>query len=656
MTPVESKPLEHELVSRHNRAMQNEILSLLQKLFIHKPSGDDETVRILSGGIETLLSDTEKERSVDSLTEFLQRGAVLVREELSSLSERDPSFAAAMRAASEAIKSGWNQASREALWKVFFPEGVGLERNPGEMVTALRAKRRVTEITLNPDPISSPADELLFTSNALLAPPVSERVLDEIDMTGDMKEEVRRVMGETQLYYYDHPIHIGTPPESNEVIYGLKGLDEAIAWEKTAGRVAEDTRATVVLSLSVTHGGLHALAKPYLQEEIRKFGTFDHLQVYLFTEQECRTIVSDVLQPFFRDEETGREVASVFGVDGEYGRHYSFLKAIAAFWHVFVNPRIRGTFKFDLDQVFPQRELEEESGESALQHFTTPLWGAEGTDSDGNSVDLGMIAGALVNEKDIAGGLFTPDVTIPDDIPFGEAAVFYNRLPMAVSTQAEMMTRYTDGSDDAILRYHVTGGTNGILVRHLRAYRPFTPSFVGRAEDQAYLLSVLFKPVESRYLRYLHKPGLIMRHDKEAFAGVSITHAKTGRFIGDLVRTYIFSRYVSFLPWDRNRTKEQIDPFTGCFVTNRVWTVVFLRLFLHSIELREKPQELLELLTLAERKLSPLIDDYEGANYLEKEFNRQQHAWDAFYDALDRAEKKRNHDTARKIIASARLI
>ena len=186
-------------------------------------------------------------------------------------------------------------------------------------------------------------------------------------------------------------------------------------------------------------------------------------------------------------------------------------------------------------------------------------------------------------------GLFTPDVTRPTGIPAGEAVAFYNRLPMALSTEAEMMTRYTgdagnpDGANTCLHRIHVTGGTNGIMVDALRRHRPFTPTFVGRAEDQAYLLSVLFAGPAS--LRYAHSAGLIMRHDKEAFAGLAIEAAKVGRFVGDLVRTLYFSHYVRALPWPDKKVKQTIDPFTGCFASYLPTTLVALRLAMRVGEL-----------------------------------------------------------------------
>lgn len=628
--------------------------------------------------------------SPDPIRTFLQEGARRVQDEMTGLWDTDPSFRETVTAATSALTAQspdtWNADTRNALWSVFFPEGAGTEHSPRATIDRIRKKRAISDIRMNPSPLTDPAKELLFTSNVLLAPPAPGTDPKTLDLPDRMIAEIIAAAAEPQVYFYDHPIHIGTPPESNEALYGLRGLNETIAYEKAEGRVAPDVRATVVLSLSVTHSGLHALAKPYLQEQIKRYADFPHLTVYLFTEPDCRRIVQDVIAAYL-PADTSERLIEVFGVDGEYGRHYSFLKAIAAFWHVFIDPRIRATFKIDLDQVFPQKELEDQSGESALTHFTTPLWGATGTDADGNPVDLGMIAGALVNESDIHRGIFTPDVTPPETIPAGEAAVFYNRLPMALSTQAEMMTRYgedtgigggptapdnptaagdsartPDGIHRCSQRFHVTGGTNGILVDRLRKYRPFTPTFIGRAEDQAYILSVLFEAVDGRFLRYLHKPGLLMRHDKEAFAAASIAHATTGRFIGDLQRTVFFTRYAQSLPWGAARTKEQIDPFTGCFVSRRVVSLVFLRLVLYAAGRNEAERE--EILALAERKLKPLFDDTGESNgsagSIADTYRTQREAWHRYYEALDAAEtderlSDRKADAGR-IIEGCRII
>ena len=92
--------------------------------------------------------------------------------------------------------------------------------------------------------------------------------------------------------------------------------------------------------------------------------------------------------------------------------------------------------------IFPQQTLVEQTGASAFEHFTTALWGANGTNFRGRPVELGMIAGALVNESDIENSLFTPDVRFPELPQLPDQRLFFSVLPQAVSTRAEMMTRY----------------------------------------------------------------------------------------------------------------------------------------------------------------------------------------------------------------------
>lgn len=631
-------------------------------------TGSGGSLRTCAAHIAGIDPTTSPPRSVgapadDAAGAFLRHAGELVSRELDTLYRENRLFRESVDRAygtlAELQSLQWDETVREAVWGVFFPEGVGLLENRTGEITALRRRRTVEITRLNATPLSNPAREILFTSNVLITIPADAATVDALDNSDDLKRRIRATMDEVQVYYYDHPIHIGVPTDHNEAIYGMRGLDRAIGWEKARGSLATDTVASVVLSLSVTHEGLHTVAREYLLEEFARGGPFPNLEIYLFTELECRRLIREVLSPQLGEAEVPL-VEEVFGVDGEYGRHYSFLKAIAALWSSLVDPTVKATFKIDLDQVFPQDELLTESGESALEHFTTPLWGAEGRDLEGTPVRLGMIAGALVNEKDISRGLFTPDVPFPESIPAGEAVFFFNKLPMALSTEAEMMTRYDgstghDGTTRCLLRYHVTGGTNGILVEDLRRYRPFTPTFVGRAEDQAYILSVLYDGEPA--LRYLHKPGLIMRHDKEAFAGESIKAARHGRFIGDLVRTLVYSRYVEALPWDIETTKHQIDPFTGCFVTHRPLTIVILRLLMYCgailVSNPEAHDEVAGVLELAERKLRPLIDD---PGSIDRDYRRQRSGWDLFYRALNDAEQSANGTvTAREIVRAARF-
>lgn len=589
---------------------------------------------------------------------FLVDGARRVHAELSALAAEDEQVGAALREAAAAARRRpgiWDDEARRAFWRLFFPEGAALDADRDAAVDALRARRTVTIDSPNPVPLTDPAREILFTSNVLLTLPDSRDAIDSLGLAADLAALVRDAFDEPQRYYYDHPIHLGTEAAANEAVYGLRGLDEAIAFEKQRGTVDATARVAVVLSVSVTHEGLHHAAPAWLRKEILAAGALEHLDVYLLTEPDCRRIVDEAIVPLLPGEERrrfGDELHRVFGVDGEYGRHYTVLKAIAALWQVAIDPALRATFKIDLDQVFPQPELVSQTGRSALEHFTTPLWGARARDASGRPIVLGMIAGALVNEKDIGAGLFTPDVPRPETIERGEAVVFFNKLPMALSTEAEMMTRYDgeavpDGTTTALQRFHVTGGTNGILIAELRRHRPFTPTFVGRAEDQAYLLSVLDSNTPA--LRYLHQPGLIMRHDKEAFAGASIAAAAVGRFVGDLARTFVFSRYSAALPWGAAATKREIDPFTGCFVTRRTFSVIFLRLVLFVARLAAdgREAEAADALRIAREKLAPLCAAEEGKSgeSIAARTARERAAWHAFYDAIDAAAAGQSADS-----------
>ncbi len=540
------------------------------------------------------------------------------------------------------------QEALKGVWQVFFPEGLSLKGTREEAVAALREKRRVRITRLNPWPIQEPGKEVLFTSNVLLTPPAFPgSPLDPL-LPRDLKGRLKDVAEEPQHYWYDHPIEMGTQSRENELLYGLKALDRAVAFEIERGIVRPGSRVTCVLSLSVTHAGLRDLAKPYVHDLLRRHKGFSHLRIFALSEADTSRLVKDLLAPAakkYMGVEEERLLHSIIGVDGEYGRHYSLLKAVSAFWHVFLDPSVRATFKIDLDQVFPQRELVRETGLSALEHLKSPLWGAQGVDQKGELVDLGMIAGALVNQKDIGRSLFTPDVPFPSGEIEGDEWVFFSPLTQALSTEAEMMTRYRsgplNGRNHCIQRVHVTGGTCGILVDSLRQHRPFTPTLIGRAEDQAYMLSTLFE-AQGPYLRYLHKDGLIMRHDKDSLATQAIKRASTGKLVGDYARILLFSYYAAGLPWPVDKIKDVIDPFTGCFVSPIPVTVAYLRLALKGASLfkAQRGEEGDELVKTGAARLGGILQGLlDGPETVEETFWKERRGWDLFHDLLDRVEE-----------------
>jgi len=338
------------------------------------------------------------------IAKFYMNGIYMVHQEIENMCKHDPDFADRLKTLSEWMsnkeKMDDSEETAEKIWSVFFPEASGIRADKEKRIKALRAKRTVTIKELNTTPITDPARQILFTSNVLLTIPTALKSPDELPFRGRLKKKLLEIIHEPQLYWYDHPIQVGTEPEKNEALYGLRGLEAALEFERDRGNMPLETKAICVLSVSVTHRGLRDIAKRYLEEEFHRSESLKNIDVYVFTESNTQRIIDEILTPaasHYLQCENAKELLTVFGVDGEYARHYSFLKAIAAFWSIFIQPEIRATFKIDLDQVFPQKKLVEQSGASAFEHLKTPLWGAHSLDSDGQSLELGMIAGALVN-------------------------------------------------------------------------------------------------------------------------------------------------------------------------------------------------------------------------------------------------------------------
>ena len=584
------------------------------------------------------------------------------------------------------------RAAAERVWQVFMPEGVGIQDDHDAQVRQLRDRRTVRITALNPSPLQHPARQILFTANVLLGLPAA----GANELSEDLRARVAKVAREPQLFWYDPPIPIGTPPSSNEILYGLRALDDALEQERVRGNLPARQRATCVLSVSTTHAGLQPLAGGYVSDLLRAAGGMRNLEVYVFTESDTSQLIEQLLLPTaVAENPDAAALLQIFGVDGRYARHYNFLKAIAAIWQVVVDPQLRATFKIDLDQVFPQPELVEQAGGSALELLRTPLWGAIGRDSWDNEVELGMVAGALVNQTDIGAGLFTPDVRYPQQPPplLPDEVLFTSRVPQALSTAAEMMARYDglpagregaeaaqpprlDGRTRCLQRIHVTGGTNGILLDALRRHRPFTPSFVGRAEDQAYLLSTFGGgplgggPLGGghRRLGYAHAAGLIMRHDKHELIPEAIEAAGTGRLVGDYVRILIYSAYADAIG-DRAEVKRAIDPFTGCFVSRLPVTLATLRLALRAATLyrdggddggddgsagHESAGLASELVEVGCQQLGDAIAFTSGhPSQLRTTVARERIGWGLFYDTLDQLERALSAQTPQALEAQA---
>ena len=445
-------------------------------------------------------------------------------------------------------------ASKKHLWEYFCPTAKQADEHPEKMTQTIFKKRSLSNLKKANIQLDTPASQLLFTSNILISPPIDP---NSEDLPAPFFDEARYFYNQPQDYWYDHPIPLDASNQENELLYGLRKLDDALSIEKNKGVIDKNSKINMVLSISVTHIGMEGLAVRYVEMLINEHLNLKHLNIYAFDENKCQQLISSLCPD-------DKKAAEAFGVNGSYGRHYSFLKAILAVWHSTVNPETCFTFKIDLDQVFDQPILLTKHGKTALQLLCNPYWGGSALDSNAILVDLGMIAGGLVNEADSDADEFVPDVTRPDTktllSQISSRSVFCSQWPQAISTEAEIAQMQHNYQ-----RVHVTGGTTGICVDALYKWRPFTPSFISRAEDQAFALSAFgFEG----YLSHLHAAGLIMRHDKAAFAGRSIKHAADSKAIGDIERILFFSRYTDILATKQADIIQHNWPFTSCFISS----------------------------------------------------------------------------------------
>ena len=633
---------------------EEEILRSLNAAFLLSLCDDTHPHRQAAQKHLEELRATHRWKSTASF--YLEAGEQM-RTELAEVAERGSSLHSALEELARWIdqESQESRASSEAspialaekMWAAFCPEAGRIRGLESARVESLRARRKVTIEAAASDPIRQPEQEILFTSNVLLTVPFGNASIDKLPLPDNLRKAIQAAAAEPQRFWYDHPIPVGVEPDKNEILYGLRGLDEAVAADIDRGTLPENARLCVVLSVSSTHAGLQRAALPYLRNEIERWGHFSHLEIFAFTEGDAERLVTEVLAPaagHYLMEKDASAGLSVLGVEGPYSRHFNFLKAIAAFWSVMVDSGVRATFKFDLDQVFPSDELLKETGRSALDHLRTSLWGASGRDSDGEAVELGMIAGALVNQKDIPDSIFTPDIRFPDRAPAPDEYFFFSSLPQALSTEAEMMARYDppelDGERTCLQRVHVTGGVTGIRVDSLRRHRPFVPSFIGRAEDQAYLLAQ-FAGSEPR-LGYAHQSGLIMRHDKEAFAEEAMEAAKISKWVGDCERILYFSAYARLLDEDASRLKQRVDPFTGCFISRLPASVACLRFAFRAAHLfaTGSRRDAAELIGNGAKRLRRALErTAQPDGPLAEQLAGERRGWALYYDTLDRLEQ-----------------
>jgi len=525
----------------------------------------------------------------------------IIQEEFIKRLESD---SALVKVLQDVIQAGDPDRLKAARLEIFNPLAAKtLSRFDAEhIVKDIQKQNRLRLIANNENFIVDPIKEVIFTTNVLVIPPRSESLIPE-GLPGWAKKSLKSVIRLPVDWYFDHPMEMATTRDAlhaSEFILCLKRLEETfraeIEIEKAAWKdhIGEGDKVPLYISISPTHGGMYlgSAAREVLKCQYAaavESGILPELKIvepYLYSQADVKQLINDVLVPAAKryfPEIQDKEIEgylSFFGVEGYYAMHYNFLKAFGSLAK-FMDPRVKAVIKIDTDQSFPAERFYRETGSCWLETFTLPTLGALARDQNERKIYLGCFAGSLTNLNELIDkdDLFLPDISVPDvpeTIPEGEAGVFYQGLLQSLITRGEAFPPEVQWRALKILneypymRTFVTGGTIGFLIEALERYAPFVDAHVHRAEDQAFLLSVLFDQYDGNLLRYLYFPGLHMIHEKESFASESIKIAEPYKKIYDLERIWNFSHLARALceikGWDFKDVRKTLNFFTASFI------------------------------------------------------------------------------------------
>ncbi|MCK4753747.1 MAG: hypothetical protein KAS58_00855, partial [Calditrichia bacterium] len=140
---------------------------------------------------------------------------------------------------------------------------------------------------------------------------------------------------------------------------------------------------------------------------------------------------------------------------------------------------------------------------------------------------------------------------------------------------------------------------------------------------------------DEKNLAYVHKDGLIMRHDKEAFAQEAMKAAHIGKLVGDYTRILLFSAYADLLAEDNSRIKKWLDPFTGCFISKIPVTIVYLRFALRVMLFFQEGNgdDGVAFIKNGARRISHTLKFI--SSDFEETYRKEQAGWDLYYNILN---------------------
>lgn len=378
---------------------------------------------------------------------------------------------------------------------------------------------------------------------------------------------------------YDHPVEIFCEKKEHELLNFLEEFDNDISFEKTKNVFNKNYKVPVIISISTTHKNLELIVSKWVRFEIKNLN-LKNLNIFILDNE----VIEQLKKELFKNQNK----FELFTVEGNYSNHFNALKYMQLIFEKGFN--IKAGFKLDTDEGINSENLYSVTSRTWFQTLCNKSIGNIAKAGNGKKFKLSFIIGEYVNNIDIMktgykNALFESDVKPPST--YNNNMIFFNKgFAHAKATSIyNKFSKYkfeknnSEFDSNSISHPVVKGGGYGIENSGLKKYTPFCPSFITRAEDQAFYYSGFSKGIRGIFIETLR-----ITHYKEKY---SHSEEKTtfDRLIEDIHRLILFSEIGKFL-----NNKNYLDPLPGVFISNMAFCQSFITIVYNTFLLILKNQ------------------------------------------------------------------
>lgn len=428
---------------------------------------------------------------------------------------------------------------------------------------------------------------------------------------------------------YDHPVEIFCEKEKHELLNFLEEFDKDIDFEKSKNVFKKNYKVPLVISISTTHKNLENLISKWLKIEIKKLN-LKNLNIFILDNKTIEEIKNHFLKPY--------GTFDFFTVEGNYSNHFNALKYIQLFFEKGLKKT--AGFKLDTDEGIKSKDLYSITSRTWFQTLCNKIISSSAIDSKGNKFKIHFIIGEYINNIDIIkngykNAIFLSDVKPPRS--FKNNMIFFNKAFVHAKTTSiynkHSILKFNNNIDSGstyISHPVVKGGGYGIVNTGLKNYTPFSPSFITRAEDQAFYYTGFSEGIRGLFIETLR-----IAHYKEKYS-YSEKKTEIDRLIEDMHRLILFSELGKILD-----KKDDLDPMPGAFISYFPFTQSFFTIIYNTFLLiiKNEIKKGIYLYTNGLKRLEQLTNFIEH-NDINKIFNTEKKHWECFIKAIEKLKEE----------------